>query len=344
MALCPHTQWLDLSGLPNSRECSITYGQRLHSVIGGLSSPDAQFPTVFFFLGKRRKVLALQNIFPNNNITRRKAHGIAGLHLDTATSGSRYPRLFADCNPDAEFWNQIGQWNSCHENIRYGLTPADEVAAAMTSKELVDNIHSRLLLNFVDVVCLFADDLGGAEAVVDRLMRWAQRRRDSHCLPSHKPGVVVVVSGSQARHTLSVMEGTSSFRETFASLTIVDTTAPTSLPVKRILTHEANKVRECRSASRVLYTATHMKVFFVEALKDFAATPQGGFDFIAATRRGRRGPHKLTPHIQQFLSLATREGIDEPFLSSFVASALLMDGYPPGMHCMQWMFSGEFRR
>jgi hypothetical protein len=213
----------------------------------------------------------VSQFFPNNNITRRKAH--AGLHLDTTTSGSGYPFLFADCNPDAEFLNQIGQWDSCHENVHYGDNVIDEEAAA-TSKELVDKIHSQLLLNFVDVVCPFADDLGGPGAVVHRLMRWIQYLGDSHWFPSHKPGVVVIASGSQACRTLSAMESTYGFRETFSPLTVVDTTvsacqselaAHTSL--KGILTRKADTIRNCRAELRTLYTAAHIEAFFVEAVK-----------------------------------------------------------------------------
>jgi hypothetical protein len=338
MALCPHSQWMDLSGLPNSREWSITYGQRLHTVLNDLPSPDTKFPTVFFFLGKRSKVLALRDIFPNNNITRRKAHGIAGLHLDTTTASSPYPLLFADCNPDAEYVNLIGRWDSCHENVRYRVNFGD--GAAATSTELVDKIHAQLLLSFVDVVCFFADDLGGEESVADRLMRWIQCRGGSHCIPVHKPGVVVVATGSQAYHTLSLMEKSPGFCETFASLTVVDTTVSSGssalanqMSLRGILTHEANKVRDCRSQLRVLYSATHMKAFFLEALKDFTVSPERGFDFVAASRRRRRHPQDFVPHLEQFLSLATREHISEASIASFAASALLMDCYPAGMHC-----------
>jgi hypothetical protein len=332
---------MDLSGLEHSREWSITYGQRLHNVLGDLPFPDTQFPTILFCLGKGSKVLALQSMFPNNNITRRKAHGIANLHLDTTTAGSRYPLLFADYNPDAGFLNQIGQWNGCHENVRYRVHVGDDTAA--TAKELVDKIHAQLLLNFVDVVCFFADDLGGHEYVADRLMRWTQCRRDAQCLPLHKPSVVVVVSSSQACPALSLMENTLEFRETFASLTVVDTTVRSGLSVfanlKGILTYEADIIRECRSELRVQYSATHIKAFFVEALKGFATSPDTGFNFLAASRRGRRGPHELTPHIREFFSLATREEISKAAMSSFVASALLMDCYPAGMHCTRAIVS-----
>ena len=140
MALCPHTPWLDLYGLRDSREWSITYGQRLHIVLRDVSFPTTKFPTVFFFVGKKRKVSALQDIFPNNNITRRKAHGIASLHLDTTTAGSRYPLLFADCNLDAEFVNQIGKWDGCHESVQYRVNVGDKMLS--TSKELANIIYT----------------------------------------------------------------------------------------------------------------------------------------------------------------------------------------------------------
>jgi hypothetical protein len=212
-----------------------------------------------------------------------------------------------------------------------------------TSKESVEKIHSRLLLNFVDVVCLFADDLGGPEAVVDRLTNWIQCRRASHYLPPQKPAVVVVVSSSQARqHTLSLVERIIGFDETFAPLTVVDMTVFAGLSMlsayislRGILTREADKARGRRVDLRLLYTATHIKALFVQAVKDFAASPDSGFDFVGATRSGRRNGSKLAPHIQEFLRLARREGISEESLPSFVASAFLMDCYPPGMHCMQ---------
>jgi hypothetical protein len=92
-------------------------------------------------------------------------------------------------------------------------------------------------------------------------MRWTQCRRDAHCRPSHKPGVVVAVSGREAYHTLSVMERTYGFRETFASLTLVETTVSASLSVlaahvslRGILTREADRIRERCVESRVLYS------------------------------------------------------------------------------------------
>jgi hypothetical protein len=148
----------------------ITYGKRLYSVIGGLPSPNIKLPIIFFFLGKRKKVCALQNIFPNNNIIRRKAYGIAVLYLNTTTSRSDYSFLFADYNPDTEILNQIEEWDNYHKNIRYRVNVKDEEATA-TFKKLVNKIHSRLLLNFVNVIYLFADDLKGPEAVVHRLIR-----------------------------------------------------------------------------------------------------------------------------------------------------------------------------
>jgi hypothetical protein len=114
-------------------------------------------------------MLTLQNIFPNNNITRRKAHGIAALHLDTTTAGSRYPLLFADYNPDTESINQIGRWDGCHKNVRYKIGVKDGTAA--TLKKFVNKIHAYLLLDFINIVYLFADDLGDYKHITDRLIR-----------------------------------------------------------------------------------------------------------------------------------------------------------------------------
>jgi len=68
-------------------------------------------------------------------------------------------------------------------------------------------------------------------------------------------------------------------------------------------------------------------------LKDFATCSGIGFDFVAATSRERGGSHKMIPHIQRFLSLATLQEISEATITSFVASTLLMDCYLVCMHC-----------
>jgi hypothetical protein len=62
-----------------------------------------------------------------------------------------------------------------------------------------------------------------------------------------------------------------------------------------------------------------------------------GFDFVAATSRERGGSHKMIPHIQRFPSLATLQEISEATITSFVASALLMDCYLVCMHCTRDM-------
>jgi hypothetical protein len=92
------------------------------------------------------------------------------------------------------------------------------------------------------------------------------------------------------------MESSYGFGETFASLTVVDTTdsailseLAANVSLRGTLTFEADKVRERRSELRVLYTATHIKAFFIEALKAFAANPDKGFDYLAVTRHGRGG-------------------------------------------------------
>ena len=336
MTLCPHTQWVDLAGIENSTEWFITYGQRLHTVLDDLPSPETQYPTTFFFLGKRAKVIALKSIFSNNNTTRRKGHGIATLHLDTATAGSTYPVLFADCYPGADCTNQLGKWNGCHDTRRYRINQGDEELFKL--KELVDKIHTRLLFNFVDVICIFAEDLGGDNATAEHLLRWTKCGRPTQRPPSHRPCVMVVVPSKNDCRDILQIGNSSLFRDHFESLVVVDMDAYAGLSVlaallslKEILRRHADRVRGLRVEMRALYNAEHLKAFFMAALKDFADDPFMAFDFIKSSKREEQD-QQLPDHLRRFILFCLQQGVPENLVSIFIASALLMNCYPMGMH------------
>jgi ribonucleotide reductase beta subunit family protein with ferritin-like domain len=116
--------------------------------------------------------------------------------------------------------------------------------------------------------------------------------------------VVIIVLGSRDCYTLSVIEKIYRFREIFASLIVVDMTVSASqselaahISLKGILTDKADIIRRRRAELRTLYTATYIKAFFVEALEGFIFYSGRGFDFVAVTRRRRRGPNKITLYI-----------------------------------------------
>jgi hypothetical protein len=56
------------------------------------------------------------------------------------------------------------------------------------------------------------------------------------------------------------------------------------------------------------------------------------FDLLAASRCGS-GLQAHDPQITRFLDLGRRVGASTPSLMSHIAYTILLDAYPPGMHC-----------
>ena len=284
-----------------------------------------------------RDIRALQSIFPNNNITRRKTHGIATLHLDTTTLKATFPLLFADCTPDAECTNQIGMWDGCHETRRFRIQHEDHVRAPL--RTLIDQIQSRILFRFVDVICLFADDLGGYGKVAETVGRWIANGGDPQFRPPHKPCIIVIGSRGGDFPGAKALRRSTAFRAIFHSLAVWEDVAyadfsslATQRLLKEALVGKADEMREVRTCLRRLYRASHVRNFFRESIKAFSVTQDANISFEEIARLDHGGNGELSTHLYNFIQQSACEGFAEVTIACFVASALLMDCFPPQMH------------
>jgi hypothetical protein len=336
MARCPHVQWVDLSG--PDRDWSLTYAHRLRFLTNTLPNPDAQYPIFVFFYGRRDKTWALHTVFPNNNITRQNPHGIANLHLDVTTSGSDYPVFFADCSPDSPCTNLIGGWNGCHEVVSYPINHGD--CGNPSKKTIVDRLHARLLFQFVGVVCVFADDLGGSQRTVERIRCWISARRPSGEF-SHLPALVIFHTDPKDVEMFIQLECCDGFDAVFLSLSVFSlpphpSVSPMAaeMTLRERLAHVMDECRSLRYAAGTLYSASHQRKFFSEAVKEFALSSEKCFDFVGTAVSTYNEHAQLTAHVSRFLSMGRQKDVPALSMARFLASALLVDCYPPGMHRM----------
>ena len=71
---------------------------------------------------------------------------------------------------------------------------------------ITHTLHARLISLFSDVICIFADDLGGLEKVADYLVVWV-RMGDPSSLPTNvHPRVVIMVREPPVVAIYSVLE------------------------------------------------------------------------------------------------------------------------------------------
>lgn len=199
MAKCEHISWIELSeggGAPQ-----LVYGSRVSRLVSELPDPSAQLPQVVFFMGRRLKDRALRELCGGNYRDQHRHQRCVNLRSDNRTLRSLQPRFFADCDPTRRSQPPAPEvLHVCHPDQTFPLD------ISLTEHSLYDLVLARLLFLFVDVLCIFADDLGGLEGVRERLSTWARLGSASSLPHVVRPRVIVIVSDKTQSVTHNLLE------------------------------------------------------------------------------------------------------------------------------------------
>ena len=103
-------------------------------------------------------------------------------------------------------------------------------------------------------------------------------------------------------------------------------------PLETLLLHELDLARIARVERRLLFSAVHLDALLRKAALHVAQNPHTIFNYILAARQNYPVDESLTDHLRSFVALSKNAEVSESAVSDYVASALLMDSYPPGMH------------
>lgn len=342
MASCAHQQWLRLSEDEDS--FVLQYGSRLYNITDALPHPARQYPSLISFIGKRSKARALRALFPGSGISGCRRSGIANICVDQTSTNSDYPILVTDSSPEYTHSNPRVK-EACHETITHHVSWSDDGNGSPTQQDLVYHVHARLLSLFTDVLCIFADDCGGIDMVAELLAVWTAIGSASSLPSSVRPRLVVVTSihgtdfhSEALRFRLRVLSN-STFSDSFASLNIVNvlrlgrTRRENFSGLGEVLGEEIRAARLERVNTHTLFSMVHLTAFFDMALRDFAASPRYTFDFIRRTREDNPVPPNFQRHLASFMALCSEQKLPESILWDFIASAIVLDCFPPDMHC-----------
>ena len=342
MASCAHQQWLRLNKDENG--FVLHYGNRLQNVTDSLPNPVQQCPSLILFVGKQSKARALRDIFPGNSISSCRSSGIANICVDPTTVDNDYPTLIADSDPERTQSSLRGK-DVCHETITHAVAWSDEEDGPLTQQGLVDHVHARLLSLFTHVLCIFAQDCGGLDRVAEQLATWTALGSASSLPGSVHPRLVIVTSVPGAdfhsevlRFRLRVLSDPK-FPDSFSSLQVVNVLGPSRAPrgnfsgLAAVLSDETSAARRERINTHTLFSMVHLAAFFHMALRDFARSPRRTFDFIHRTREDSPVPPDFQRHLASFMALCSEQQLPESILWDFIASAIIMDCFPPDMHC-----------
>ncbi|GKT68914.1 patatin family protein [Colletotrichum tofieldiae] len=205
-----------------------------------------------------------------------------------------------------------------------------------------------MLFPFADVVCLFADDVGGVEVVAQRLASWLTLETPS--TSSVRPWLVVVTNGgeeSSARNQLlqAVRKRTNVHAsERFHGVRVISLadTSPKSLRRRLhslrwdILSNELSYMAETKRVERVLasclFSATHLAGLLRHATAQLGDADAPPLNFLAVSRLDNPVAADLQAHLARFLTHCDSVDTLKRFAVPVIASSFLLDHYPPGMH------------
>jgi hypothetical protein len=314
---------------------------------------ESQKPSLFVLVGNGSKARALKELASANPVKKsigKRGHGEIHLHIDPSATFSDRPILFAD--GDFPFLRKPSKGmlvDNCHgvtERILMGLSesvPNDHLQTA------VDSLYFRLLSPFTDVFCFFAADLGGLQPIALRIASWLNTDPPSTLPVATHSQIIIVTEPStpelqEARaldHFLQLLAhdtrtdpSTYFARVRVLSLLPDGDVSPSARhrKLKEALMNASDQVRSARIESRTLFSAQHFAAFLSHACSHLATNPKEPFNFIRTSRIDNPPALDLRDHLTRFLLKINTLPELKSFGIPLIASSLLLDNYPPGMH------------
>ncbi|KIW36756.1 hypothetical protein, variant [Exophiala oligosperma] len=346
MARCYHSEWLNLRIERN--EIILSISDRLQTLINDTPGPDLQQPSLLVFVGHTAKSLALRSLSVDQNrqrsAGRRKRGG--GVHLQPANCNvfRDFPVLLAD--GDLPYRDNMKRSSAqCHETRQLILPRVRGGVQDRTLEDAADHLYSRLLGAFADVFCFFSTDIGGFGPVVRRLASWLENGKPTTLPNTTYPRMVVVMEtadpGMQSdKEAEEVLLGELRQETTKNSYELVSALEVVTVPhggqdcrrLEEYLVRALDQVRRQKIAARTLFSGRHLSAFFKYATDHFGRTTMEPFDFVQASRLQNPVTPDLGSHLSNFLKQIKSPEELTDFAVPMIASSLLLDHYPPGMH------------
>lgn len=329
--------WLDL--VHDSTGWALVDTGRMDEIVQDMSHPTTQYPSLVYFLGNGNRVPALRSLFPQNNITRRGPAGLARLHLSTTTASTEHPIWFAES----------GFHDSTANHVDGRLAPADHhrhyPLPGGSAMDLKHHIWRRALFPWTSVLCLFVDGAAELQAAHDLLdSSSTEIHAGRHPTSSTGMRIIMVLTDPSAEYHADPWEALSSgFPDPDTSdptISILDLRDRHDLspraafePLRRTLLDQIQISRDRRMQQGLLFSARHWNHLWNQTLcGGQLVTPQARIDCLQIAREKLPVDLSLGHRLAEFLASAARAGCPPHDIHTVVASALLMDAYPPGMH------------
>lgn len=342
MKSCNHEALVELSSpdIP-----SLVNPHRMDRLVDSLPDPSQQKPLLVACAGNKQKKLALEQLFPANDPRQRdRRPALCRIYTDALTSHLANPIFFMDIDPDCDPPIQDTHLH-CHQSQAFSFHK-DRSSAHFGAV-----LTKQLLLPFIDVLCVFAEDVGGCNGVLQHLKSWALANIEG--TETQVPTRLVVVLSPSDDAEQAKQESTR-FAESFYAFGLgqlfpnirVETTS--SLPLRNaryiplrdiVLGPVLEAALEARTERMHLFSGLHLASLFSQRLAQTAKHPRRSFCPLLASRQGIPALSHFVECVIAFLHAAHHHDLAYDAVASLIGTSLLMQAYPPSAHGKYVLFS-----
>jgi hypothetical protein len=332
--------WLDL--VPEATGWSLVDTGRLERLVEGLGHPETQYPSLIWFAGNGNRIKALQALFPHNNITRRGPTGLAQLHISTETANTENPVLFAETdlfNGYGERKPNISDW-SMERFQRYHIPQKGSRSTADTRRHVITNV----LFAFTQVLCFFVDAPAEMQDVLDMLEGPHHKITiGSRSAPVFTRGIIVLTCSEKPEEHNTMGEKLRHFSntDTHLQVSILDLRDRHILslkaafePLQRVVLDQLQITRTELIEQGLSFSSPQLCTLWNRTIELKIGSPGNlALNCLQVARESHKMNLVSAEHLVHFLSHAKDLGCTAEDTHVFVASALVMNAYPPRMHC-----------
>lgn len=315
---CPH--WLWCRG---GRQPAISMSGRLYDITSTLSAREA-CPSLVLVTGCRE----LPQFFPKPK--KQSGHICLNLYTETdeplllATSSLRkqHGNRFSCCSPDKE----------CQ------LTPTKY------GPQVQNTLYSNLLYPFTDVFCFFSYSNDDLKSIAHQIASWT-KQCNADARKQFLPRLLIFLDGNHCLEPLAEIiaekilnriitdAGHHTLDQYFSAIRIAQIgKGDVFTNLRPFLIEEARFVREFRHDSRQTFSLQHFQCLFGRAF-DGLGNNNTSFDPVIASREDFPVNPDFASHMHGFMKGLTCSRHLLEFAVDVIASSILFDHYPPGMHC-----------
>ncbi|CAI7602506.1 unnamed protein product [Penicillium pancosmium] len=333
--------WLDI--VREGEDWTVVDTDRLGELVKGMPFPERQYPDLIYFAGHKSRIRALRSFLPQNNVTRKGANGLIRLHIDHKAINTDSPLMIAESSLCLQQSTGDTKWlrHATTKHRRYAISKAGGLSSAESIQE---EIKRQFVLPWTRVLCLFVESESDLKATQSLLQQPHRQLQVGSKAIRSSPEVIIIINKNVHGPAITspryeelrqiVGGGRITFLDLSSRSSLSDTIA--FEPLWALISEKLQSVHAEDEIVCGRFSAFHLSALWNASVpvngQLWKASP---LDLLAQARVGFPQTEKKDEFLHKFLQSAmssvNHSAVPEG-LVEVVASAFLMDAYPPGMH------------